>query len=158
MPDDPRLGMFLDEWEENVRKGRTVGSLHEDFERHDAKDDRRFDQLNEKIENIGKAQAFGEGQQSGGAFGAGGTGRFATIPNGVPTPPPFQPQPLVAVNVEPPARSKRHTSIPPAVSKFLSSTVAKVLVIVLAASVGWLARHLGVAPAEAVKVEHEGGK
>jgi hypothetical protein len=74
---------------------------------------------------------------------------------------PFDPtlaEPLVAVNVEPPARSKRHTSIPPAVSKFLSSTVAKVLVIVLAASVGWLARHLGVAPAEAVKVEREAGK
>ena len=151
MPDDPRLGMFLKQWEQDVAEGKTVRALHERLSDHIEDDEQRQEKLQTEIQALRENSAFNAGR-SGGDFGAGGTGRFATIPQAVPTPPPFQPQPLVAVNVEPPARSKRHTSIPPAVSKFLSSTAAKVLFLVLAAAGGWLIRHVQALP-EAAKVE-----
>lgn len=87
MPDDPRLKMFLDEWQDNVRSGRTVASLHERFTRHEADDDERFDKVNEHIDErfgkaeeriaeIGRTLARDEGRREGEQ-----TGRY-TIVNG----------------------------------------------------------------------------
>ena len=143
MPDDPRLGMFLKQWEEDVAEGKTVRSLHERLDRHVTDDERDMHGIRSEIQALREDRAFNAGR-SGGDFGAGGTGRFNVPPPHVPTPSPFQP--LVAVNVDTPSRSerKRRTSLPPAIFKFLSSSTAKWLFIGLAAAGGWLARHLGL--------------
>ena len=156
MPDDPRLGMFLKQWEEDVAEGKTVRSLHERLDRHVTDDERDMHGIRSEIQALREDRAFNAGR-SGGDFGAGGTGRFNVPPPHVPTPSPFQPQPLVAVNVEPPER-KRRTSLPPAIAKALSSTTAKVVFLVLAAAGGWILRHVGVAPPTEPPAHVEGGK
>ena len=158
MPDDPRLGMFLKQWEEDVAEGKTVRSLHDRLDRHVTDDERSMKSVRDELQQIRVERAYDAGRQgSGGEFGAGGTGRFNALPpNGhVPTPSPFQP--LVAVNVEPPER-KRRTSLPPAIAKALSSTTAKVVFLVLAAAGGWILRHVGVAPPTEPPAHVEGGK
>lgn len=144
--------MFLKQWEEDQAEGKTVRALHERLSEHIEDDDARHEKLQGEIQSLREDRAFNAGR-SGGDFGAGGTGRFPALPPAG-TPQPFQPPPLVAVTVDAPAREKRRTSLPPALTKALSSTAAKVAFLVLAACAGWLLRHIGVAPAEAAKVEH----
>jgi len=156
MSEDPRLGMFLDEWEDNVRKGRTVASLHEALTGHIEDDKAQLKEIHGRIGELDKAhavdQAYERGQKSGGEFGSPErTGRFPLPPNGiaVATPPPFasplQPlPPLVEVHVDSSGR-RRKTSIPPAVSRLLHSrAVQLVLAALVSAIIGWASRHEGL--------------
>lgn len=67
MPDDPRLRMFLDQWERDVARGHTPGALFERLEKHEERDDTRFQFLSGETSNIGERIATIEGKLNGSA-------------------------------------------------------------------------------------------
>jgi hypothetical protein len=112
------LDRFLRDYDEDRRDGKTVRALHEALRNHAQHDEARFDKLQDRIYEVRQQLA----RQSGFNQAVTDTGRFILPP--------------VTVNVDQAPRSKRPSSVPPAILKLVSDpkVIAAVAAAVIALS------------------------
>lgn len=142
---DPRLPMFLDAWQQDVREGKTVSSLHDALTEHRAEDARRFDSHSRQLQELREANARIDEREAErrrsftNETSVNGTGRhtIVTASDGA----------VVAVGDVSAARSghhKRESGFSRAMHHEAARWVFRGLGVALAAFLGWLAHHLGV--------------
>ena len=123
--DDPRIKMWLDQWEEDLAEGKTVRALHERLAEHQIHDDRRFDQLTSLTSRIAERVTRVETNDERDAeerISGTGNHRIVMLP-------------------PPPSPVSKRPSAPPWLSKALQNTVTKVLLLLAAATAGAILRH-----------------
>lgn len=167
MSDDYRLKLFLDMWQADVASGKTVSALHDWSKQHNAEDDTRFEVLTAQInglrEDLARQQGRVEGEREARqSF----TNEVQTGRHLIPTPEqleaarlqyaaqqplPPHPHPIVSVNVNDRRHSHRPSALPPAVTKVLSSGIAKGVAAVLLIAFGVLGRHCAPGLVDAVQ-------
>lgn len=145
MADDPRLTMWLDQWEQDQAEGKTVRALHRRIDDHDSKDDLRFTSIERRFEklrgSVDRARGREEAREEG-------TGRYAVV-SGDPRNPHTPLTPIVPLLLQPP---ERHSSIFPAIKKAMAAPIAKwIAIAITSAAGGFLTRHVAGMGSEQVK-------